>query len=345
MICKLDLNDIKNVIKVGKLLEVEIEAAESFITMYGYMRFGKEKMIYVAKTIEEKSIEQGEIVLDSKLMKLLHGKEVHINNNMIICGDRTIYVDKNLSGEHEYIDNWIFNECATLEFNEFKEATEIIYATDKYGGRPALSGLYLDDEYLVALDGYTLAKRKLNITANESLIIPNHAIEAIRRIKVSDKKASLQILANKDYIKFYIPEENLVVISDRIKQKYVDYKSLIPTEFKTEVKIDSKLLYQISKQYYNSGFEHMYFDFKENTTIHSKILGFKVKDKIIIDHKGDEIKICVKSSFFVKALKKYKGEISININSNITPLYIKQDNKEELILPVRVANSAWEDSY
>ena len=109
MICKLDLNDIKNVIKVGKLLEVEIEAAESFITMYGYMRFGKEKMIYVAKTIEEKSIEQGEIVLDSKLMKLLHGKEVHINNNMITCGDRTIYVDKNLSGEHEYIDNWIFN--------------------------------------------------------------------------------------------------------------------------------------------------------------------------------------------------------------------------------------------
>ena len=55
MICKLDLNDIKNVIKVGKLLEVEIEAAESFITMYGYMRFGKEKMIYVAKTIEGKA--------------------------------------------------------------------------------------------------------------------------------------------------------------------------------------------------------------------------------------------------------------------------------------------------
>lgn len=345
MICKLNLSDIKNVIKIGKLIECAVEAVESCITMYGYMRFGKEKMIYVAKQIEDNEATPGSISIDSKLMKLLNSQEVNINNNMLTCGDRTIYVDESLSGEHEYIDNWTFNKCATLGFNEFKEATEIIYAADKYGARPVLNGLYLDDEYLVALDGYMLAKRKLNITVSEPLIIPIHAIEAIRRIKVSNKKTNLQILANEDYVKFYIPDENLVLISDRIKGKYPDYKSLIPRESKTEIKMNSRLLYQISKEYYNSGFKYMYCNFKEDTTIHSKMLGFKVKDRLVVDHKGNEIKIAIQSQYFVKALKNYKGEISINMNSEVSPILIKQGNKEELILPVRVASEEWDKNF
>lgn len=345
MNCKLNLIDIKNVIKIGKLIEVAIEATSSFVTMYGCVRFGKEKILYVENTVEDNVIDPGSIVIDSKVMKLLNGQSIIINSNMVTCGDRTIYIDKNTSGQHEKMDELNFNEYVTLEFDEFKEATEIIYAAEKINLRPQINCLCLDDEYLVALDGYMLAKRKLNIKIDEEILIPIHAIEAIRRVKVSNKKASLQILANENYIKFYIPEEGLVLISDRVKERFVNYQSLIPTEFKTEVRIDSKTLYQIAKGYLDSGFEHMYFDFKENTTIHSKMLGFKVKDKIIVDHKGSEIKICVKSSFFVKALKKYKGEISINMNSNLTPLYIKQDNKEELILPVRVDNEAWEDCY
>lgn len=345
MNCKLNLIDIKNVIKIGKLIEVAIEATKSFVTMYGCVRFGKEKMLYIEKTVECNDIDPGSIVIDSKAMKLLNGQSITINSNMLICGDRTIYIDQNTSGQHEKIDKLTFNKCMILEFDEFKEATEIIYAAEKINLRPQLNCLCLDDEYLVALDGYMLAKRKLNIKIDEPILIPIHAIEAIRRLKVSNKKTCLQILANENYIKFYIPEEGLVLISDRVKGKYVDYQSLIPTEFKTEVRIDSKNLYQIARGYLDSGFEHMYFEFKENTTIHSKMLGFKVKDKIMADHKGDEIKVCVKSHFFVRALKKYKGEISINMNSNITPLYIKQDNKEELILPVRVTDEAWEGSY
>lgn len=345
MNCKLNLIDIKNVIKIGKLIEVAIEANNSFVTMYGCVRFGKEKMLYVEKTVEGNDIDPGSIVIDSKVMKLLNGQSIAINSNTLICGDRTIYIDNNTSGQHENMDELNFNECVTLEFDEFKEATEIIYAAEKINLRPQLNCLCLDDEYLIALDGYMLAKRKLNIKIHEQILIPIHAIEAIRRVKVSNKKASLQILANENYIKFYIPEEGLILISDRVNEKYVNYQSLIPTEFKTEVRIDSKIIYQIAKGYLDSGFEQMYFDFKENTTIHSKMLGFKVKDKITVDHRGNELKICVKSSFFVKALKKYKGEISINMNSNVTPLYIKQDNKEELILPVRVVNEAWEESY
>lgn len=337
MKCKISLQDIKDVMRIGKNKEVVISVNES-IEIISALPMIKDRVLYVKKRLESDCSHSPEMkLIKADIISLLNSKEVNIDGNTITSGERCIEIDDE---EYREIDgiNYFgeFKINSIIPFDEFKEATEIINHADEIGTRPVLNTICLDENNLIALDGYRLGIRKLSSSTDEQLLIPLYAINALRKIK--DKKGDLYIESNKEYIRFRLNSTGYEIICDRREGKYIDYKGVIPRgDFKTEIKIKAETLCKISAEYKKARFYHMLCNFNDEiSTVTGKLIGFIVSDKFKTELKGESLQIGVKPEYVYDALKHYKGEVTIRMNNPIAPILISQGNKTNLILPVRL---------
>lgn len=337
MKCNLKLQDIKDVMRIGKNKEVVISVDKS-IDIISILSMIKDRVLYVKKRLGSDCSHYPEMkLIRADIIKLLNSKEVNIDGNTITSGERCIEIEDEEYRELDEINCFgEFKINAILPFDEFKEATEIINHADETDVRPVLNTICLDENNLIALDGYRLGIRKLSSSTDEQLLIPLYAINALRKIK--DKKGDLYIESNKEYIRFRLNNTGYEIVCDRREGKYVDYKGLIPQgDFKTEIKVKSEILRKISAEYKKTRVYHMVCNFNDElSTSTAELLSFTVSDKFKTELKGENLKIGIKPEYVYDALKHYKGEVTIQMNGPIAPILMSQGNKTNLILPVRL---------
>lgn len=129
-------------------------------------------------------------------------------------------------------------------FREMLTQTEVAIARDET--RRVLTGLLMESEgeklKLVSTDGHRLAFRQAEAVINSSIksVVPGRVVQELIKILSDKEQDSVQITVGKSDIVFEMG--NIVISSRLVEGKYPPYQQIIPTEFKTSVVADAKLL-------------------------------------------------------------------------------------------------------
>lgn len=316
--------------------------------------------IGIENVIEAEVINEGAFVIDAKLfgeiirklpddnveVKLIDSNQVFIRCQSaefnVLCHNADdfpelpiIEEENNCSIAHELFRNMI---------------RQTVFATSQDESRPILTGVLMEIDNnsfnMVALDGYRLALRKGRIESelNSKVVIPSRTLLELSRIISSDEEEKVDICITENHGQFKFGKTK--IISRLLEGEFINYKQIIPKEFKSKVKINTKSLLNsieraslLAKEGKNNLVKFIVSDDKVIITSNSE-LG-KVHEEIMITLEGEDLEIAFNSKYFMDALKVFdEEEIYLNFTTNISPGIFKpvnNDNYTYLVLPVRLS--------
>lgn len=134
---------------------------------------------------------------------------------------------------------------------EFKNSvSQVIIASSNDFNRPALTGIhfYTEDKclYIVATDGYRLAKKKIvkNVKSEIKVTIPATSLQEVLR-SINDEMEEIEISFNDDLIRFRLGE--IEIISKIIDAEYPNVNNLIPKSSEITLEVDRDELVRVTK--------------------------------------------------------------------------------------------------
>lgn len=152
----------------------------------------------------------------------------------------------------------VFDSQDAVVFNlpELKKMIQqVAFAAATDETRPMLQGIYLtvngNELTLVATDGYRIAKRTQSLEnapdAPISAIIPARALIEVNRIPGdSSDQIYVNLASGKNQVIFH--QEHVDVASQLISGTYIDYKAIIPRNFKTDTVVSTAALQKACAQ-------------------------------------------------------------------------------------------------
>lgn len=305
--------------------------------------------------------EPGSLTIDKDFIKMFPKYDfVNIKDKVISTQDRSLTINRVLDNQVAEIE--INEKIAEFERLTFDEFVSNIYAVAQDETRPILQGIHFGINQGVletcALDGYRMAVRKLELIRSDKSIgsmeftIHSDVINAVNKIK---SNRDIYIYKNKDFVRF--GTDYLYTTSKLLEGKFVNYNSLIPQYFRTRIKVDASELLKLLKSYksrivkFSIKSEEMLITatiekaksrrvtdpktHKQVTEHYFETIAI-VNDKFPCKWQGEPIEIAFNPKYFIDALKDKKDEVEIKFTSAISPIVIEQDDKTELILPVRL---------
>ncbi len=234
-------------------------------------------------------------------------------------------------------------------FGEMIHQTIFAVAVDE--ARPILTGALLEVEekevHMVCLDGYRLAYRSGQLKNPQPLrkiVIPGKSLSEVSKI-MTDPEKPVSITFSNHHVLFDMGYTR--VISRVLEGEFINYKQIIPDEYKTRVKIDTKLFSSgidraalIAREGKNNLIK---FNIQEsNLIITSNSEAGQVYEEIPILLEGKEMDIAFNAKYFVDILKVIEdSDICLDFTTNVSPCVIRPLHGKEytyLLLPVRVYN-------
>ena len=135
--------------------------------------------------------------------------------------------------------------------DEFKTGiNQVVVASSNDFNRPALTGVHFYTSnkalYVVAIDGYRLAKKKLikNVQSEIKITIPANSLQEVLR-SLSDEMEEIEISFNDDLIRFRLGE--LEIISKIIDAEYPNPDNFIPKKSEINLEVDRNELVRVAK--------------------------------------------------------------------------------------------------
>lgn len=216
--------------------------------------------------------------------------------------------------------------------------------------RPNLTGILFEIEKnslnMVSSDGFriSVSREEMQNEIEENLVINAKILSEIFKIlseSTSDDDVEI-VIGDKDML---VKIDNTKVFLRVMDVKYISYKEILPKDYSTIIKVDTKdLLSAIERA------SLMAKEGKNNLikcsvgegflTITSRSEEGSVKEEIFIDKNGESLDIGFNSKYVIDALKVIDDdEILIEFKSNLSPCAIKPMEGSEfqyLILPVRI---------
>jgi DNA polymerase-3 subunit beta len=200
-------------------------------------------------------ISNGSVVLNSKLfgeiIRKLPDMEIEVEvddtyNTVIRCGKSKF----NLIGQNpeEYPELPSINENIMYKIPQDlikNMIRQTIFSTAQDETRPILTGVLFEVKdgslTMVALDAYRLALRRsyLEVEDNISAVIPGKTLNEVSKILESSED-NVSITFTPNHILFNI--ENTKVISRLLDGQFINYRQIIPEEYKLRVKVSTKIL-------------------------------------------------------------------------------------------------------
>ncbi len=219
--------------------------------------------------------------------------------------------------------------------------------------RPILKGSLVEcknnEISLVSIDGFRLALRKNEINndnINFNVVVPGKTLnEIVKILQSSDEDVNIYNSSNQ--IMFDIG--NCKVVSRLLEGEYLNYRSLIPQEYQTKIKVKSKDILSSIERASLITMEEKKYPVKFNLS-DDKIVIFSntdvgaVREELKVEMDGNKMEIGFNPRYFIDALRAIEDEeIEIFFSSNIGPCTIKPLEKEKenfnyMILPVRTRN-------
>ena len=196
---------------------------------------------------------------------------------------------------------------------------------------------------VVSVDGYRLAKRTENISFDESInfVVPGKTLHEVLKLLKDDETVSIS--AGKRHIMFQI--DNYTVVSRLLEGEFINYKSTIPTDYKTEVIVNTRSAIDSVERVsliisdrlksplrctFGAGGVHL---------LCSTAMG-RASDYLPAEFSGDELEIGFNNRYLLDALKNTEcDEIRIRLGSPLSPMVITPKDGESflfLVLPVRL---------
>ncbi|MFZ5987486.1 MAG: DNA polymerase III subunit beta [Bacillota bacterium] len=305
--------------------------------------------------------EKGSIVLNSKMLgdivRRLPESEVLIevleNNTVIIECENSHFELRGLPSDSYPALPSIKKE------NTFKVSQKVvremirqtIFAVSVDENRPILTGSLIEcvENRLtfVSIDGFRLALRKssnIDENSNFSVVVPGKTLnEIVKILQPTDEE--IIIYTSQNQILFDIGK--CKVVSRLLEGEYLNYKSIIPKEYETKVKVNTKdILSSLERASLITADEKKY-PVKFNVTDEKIIISSNteigaVREEVRVEVSGSNLDIGFNPRYFIEALRVVEDEsIEIYFTSSIGPCTIKPtsgDGYAYMILPVRIKN-------
>lgn len=336
----------------GILLSVK----ENSVTLTAYnLEMGMKKEIFCNCEVP------GEIVIKARLLcdilRRLGGTQVEIESDeKLMChikSDETVFDIMGMDAG-DFPEMPSVNEGADIDI-ESKTLCDMVKGTifavsQIEGSRPIYTGLNIATENgiirFVAIDGYRLAirKEKTNIQKNINFVVSGKAISEVVKL-AEEESENIKIIIGNRLISFLIG--GYLFIARLFEGEYVDYKKVIPQEFKQSIEIDKNELINSAERVsllINDAFStpiRFLLDETQATLSCATSIG-RAKETFKIDLEGSPFEIGLNSRYLLEALRACdEGKIKIKFNgSNSAVTIMPQDeNSEEflyLIMPLRL---------
>lgn len=301
--------------------------------------------------------QNGSIVLNSKLFGEFVRKlpnddftlKIENNNVYITCKKSEFTLIGNNPAEFPQLP--VINENSMYEVSQdilkdMIKQTIVAIAQDET--RPILTGVLFEVKEgvlsFVALDGYRLAIKTVNINNNNNIsaVIPGKTLNEISKI-LEPSKDMVKITFTPNHILFNLG--NTKIISRLLDGDFINYRQILPDEYRLRVKANVvELMDSIERASLlaREGRTNLItFDIKEDKLIitSSSQMG-KVYEEVKINLEGNELKIRFNARYFLDVLRIIDTEeIYMDFSTNVSPCIIRKIDNDDytyLVLPVRI---------
>lgn len=335
---------------------IYIEALDNYLKLVA-----TDLEIGIEHIVEAKTHNKGSVVVDARLFSEIIRKLPDAEVEISLEENNQIYI-KCENSEFNIVsyNSQDFPELPTIEEDYSYEISQdlfknmirqTVFATSQDESRPVLTGALVEIENdtlnMVALDGYRLALKKGKIQSHidNKVIIPAKTLSEINRI-ISDNEEQLTITLTNNHALFVIG--NTKMISRLLEGEFINYKQILPKEYKSKVKVKTRNLLDsieraslVAREGKNNLVKFTISDDKMTITSNSE-LG-KVHEQIYIDFEGEEVEIAFNSKYLIDVLKIMEDEeVYLEFTTNLSPGILKpvsNDNYIYLILPVRLSSN------
>lgn len=320
---------------------------------------GNDLEIGIECLVEADIKSRGSIVLNSRMLGDIVRRlpdaevllEVKENNVVIIECEKSLFEIKGLSAAG-------FPALPVIEMQEGLKISQgiikdmikqTIFAVSADENRPVLTGSLIEYKSenltIVSIDGFRLALRKRGIeggSIDKSVVVPGKTLNEISKI-MQPGDEEITIYAAKNQILFDLGK--CKVVSRLLEGEYLNYKGIIPQDFETKIKINTKdLLASFERASLIITTEERRFPVKLNISDELMVITSNTdvgaaREEIRLEMEGNKVDIAFNPRYFIDALRVIEDEIiEIYFTSSIGPCTIKPvkgDDFAYLILPIR----------
>ena len=333
-----------------------LSAKEGNLTLTAYnLEMGMKKEIFC------NCEKPGEIVIKARLLsdilRRMGGSQIEIETDeKLMChikSDDTVFDIMGMEAS-DFPELPTVNEGADISI-ESKVLCEMVKGTifavsQVEGSRPIYTGLNISVEngiiQFVAIDGYRLAirKEKTSIEKNVNFVVSGKAISEVVKL-AEESEDEIKIVIGKRLISFLIGE--YVFIARLFDGEYVDYKKVLPENFKQSVKLNKNELVNSVERVsllINDAFStplRFLLDEEEATLSCATSIG-RAKETFKINLNGTPFEIGLNSRYLLDALKACDdGKITFKFNGSSAAVTIMPEDESSedflyLIMPLRL---------
>ena len=244
--------------------------------------------------------------------------------------------------------------CVKIQQKKLKDMiSHVVFAVATDESRQILTGSLLEvsrtEARLIALDGFRLSMQKVyqpfeldNGVEVVKAVIPGKVLTELSRI-LPDDDAFCNMIIDKGRLQCTFG--NIRLSSSLLSGEYIDYRRIIPSDFKTEVKVnrsDVQDAIERASLMAREGKNNLIkMSFKNDTLkISSNAEMGNVEEEMEASLHGDELDIAFNSRYIMDVIRNVtEEELCMKFNSNVSPCVIVPQSGDDylyLILPVRV---------
>lgn len=333
-----------------------VSAEQGRMTLAAYnLEMGMKKELYCDCK------EEGDIVIKARLLsdilRRLGGVQVEIEtDDNLMChikSDETVFDIMGMAaGDFPEMPSVADGKRISIDSKTLSDMVNgTIFAVSQIeGSRPIYTGLNISvsDGVLqfVAIDGYRLAirKEKTNIESQINFVVPGRAISEVIKL-TEEKEEEIKIIIGNRLILF--SADGYSFVSRLFDGEYVDYKKVLPEEFKQSVTLNKNDLISSVERVsllINDAFSTpLRLLLEENEAVLSCATSIgRAKESFRINLNGTPFEIGLNSRYLLEALKACDdGNINIKFNGPNAAVTIEsaEENNNDflyLIMPLRL---------
>lgn len=323
---------------------------------------GYDLEIGITTDMEATIQQQGEIVVGAKLFSEIVRKLpeeivcIETDERMvtyITSGQSSFQIIGMSSVEYPDLPVFESTDVINIEAKILKEMIrQTVYAVSDNKAKPIYTGslfeLSENSMKIIAVDGFRMAIREETVESesNTSFVVPGKTQNEVLKL-ITDDEDNVEIVVGQRHIMFKI--KNYSIISRLIEGTFLDYKSTIPADAKTEIVINPRILVNAVERVSILNNEKIHspvrctFSNDEIKLLCATSVG-RASDSVSVSIMGEDVEIGFNNKYLLDALKNCEtDEVKIRLNGSVAPLIIKpvkSDSFIYLVVPMRLSNEA-----
>lgn len=361
------VNAISNVSRVVSTKSVNPALEGVLIKAYGeYINIsGYNLEIGMTTDIEATIINEGEVVIGAKLfldiVRRLPEEIVSIETDeRMITYIKSGKVDYQIVGISavEFPDLPTFEQTDgfTINVKILRDMIrQTVYAVSDNPAKPIYTGSLYEIEdgvfKIVAIDGYRMAIRSENIDSDSKnrFVVPGKTQLEVLKL-LNDDEDNAEIIIGQRHITFKV--NNYRLVSRLIEGTFLDYKSTIPNDEKTQLVINTRTIIDAVERMSLLNNDRIQspvrctFSEDEIKLKCASTVG-RANDIISVPIVGDSVEIGFNNRYLLDALKNSDtDEVKLILSGPLSPMVVKPvkgDSFLSIVVPMRLANESWEN--